>query len=259
MPRWLIVNADDFNLTQGVSRGILDAHRFGVVTSTTIMVNLPGLETSRTLAQTHPRLGMGLHLNLTFGPPVLPPEKVRSLLDDSGRFVRNHDRLREAGDPSEIRQELTAQVEKFRVTFGRSPSHLDTHHHIHRYPRILEAVLDLAIGLGVPVRACTPEMAVRIRVARLPAVDRAEGDVGPEPYWTTERLLALLATLQEGVTELICHPGYADASLSESSYSTQREGELRALCDPRVGRALEAAGIRRIAYTDLDGTDSSRQ
>lgn len=90
-------------------------------------------------------------------------------------------------------------------------------------------------------------------------MDRAEGDVGPEAYWTTERLLALLVTLREGITELICHPGYADAALSASSYCTQREGELRALCDPAVRGALEAAGIRRIAYADLDGTGSSRR
>lgn len=258
MARWLIVNADDFNLTQGVTRGILEAHRSGIVTSTTVLVNLPGLEMSRALAQAHPRLGSGLHLNLTFGSPVLPPRKVHSLVDDTGRFVRDHTRLREAGDPAEIRQELAAQVERFRVVFGQSPSHLDTHHHIHRHPRILEAVLDLAKGSNMPVRAITPEMAARIRENHLPAVDHAQGDVGPEPYWTIQRLLAFLETLQEGVTELICHPGYADAALSTSSYSTQREGELRALCDPTVRVALEGAGIRRIAYAELESTGSSR-
>jgi predicted glycoside hydrolase/deacetylase ChbG (UPF0249 family) len=144
------------------------------------------------------------------------------------------------------------------VVFANSPSHLDTHHHIHRHSRILQAVLDLAAGLGVPVRAIEPAMAARIRDRHLLAVDRAEGDVGPDPYWTTERLLTFLVSLREGVTELICHPGYADAALSASSYSTQREGELRALCDPRVGRALEAEGIRRIAYVDLDGTGPSQ-
>lgn len=256
MTRWLIVNADDFNLTEGVSRGILEAHRSGIVTSTTVMVNLPGLETSRGLAQAHSRLGLGLHLNLTFGPPILPHGKVLTLVDDAGHFIRDHGRLREAGDPSEIRLELAAQVERFQAVFGHPPSHLDSHHHVHRHPQVLDAVLDLAVGLGVPVRAFTPRMAARIRAARLPAVDRVEGDVGPEPYWTTERLLALLGTLQEGVTEFICHPGHADAALSASSYSTQREGELRALCDPAVRGALEAAGIRPIAYADLVGTGS---
>ncbi|HYL80909.1 MAG TPA: ChbG/HpnK family deacetylase [Candidatus Acidoferrum sp.] len=259
MTRWLIVNADDFNLTEGVTRGILEAQQSGIVTSTTVMVNLPGLETSRALARTHSGLGLGLHLNLTFGPPVLPPGRVPTLVDGAGHFLRDHGRLREAGAPAEIRQELAAQVETFRATFGHPPSHLDTHHHIHRHPRILEVILGLAVGLGVPVRAFTPDMAARIRANRLPAVDRAEGDVGPEPYWTIRRLLAFLGTLQEGVTELICHPGYADAALSASSYCTQREGELRALCDPAVRGALETAAIRPITYADLEGIGSSRR
>jgi predicted glycoside hydrolase/deacetylase ChbG (UPF0249 family) len=257
--RRLIVNADDFNLTTGVTRGILEAHRSGIVTSTTVMVNLPGVQQSRDLAQACPLLGLGLHLNLTFGPPVLPSGYVPSLVDGAGHFVRDHGRLREAGDPSEVREELAAQVEKFRATFGHFPSHLDTHHHIHRHPRVFEAVIDLASGLAVPVRAVTPEMTGRIRGGCLPAVDRAEGDVGPEPYWTTERLLAFLASLQDGVTEIICHPGYADAALSASSYCAQREGELRALCDPAVRDALEAADIRRITYADFDGVGWNRR
>ena len=92
MAAYLIVNADDFNLTEGVSRGILEAHRRGIVTSTTVMVNLPGLEQSRSLARQAPRLGVGLHLNLTFGPPVLPAREVPSLVDDSSRFNRTDPR-----------------------------------------------------------------------------------------------------------------------------------------------------------------------
>jgi hypothetical protein len=255
--RCLIVNADDFNLTEGVTRGILEAHCAGIVTSTTVMVNLPGLEGNRDLARACPGLGVGLHLNLTFGPPVLPPDRVSSLVNGAGRFIRDHERLRLAGDLAEIREELTAQVERFRATFGAGPSHLDTHHHIHRHPRIFEEVLNLAAGLGVPVRALTPEMAARIRGRRLPAADRAEGDVGPEPYWTIERVLVFLARLQDGVTEIICHPGHADAALSASSYCAQREGELQALCDPAARDAIETAGIRCLSYADLGGLPAS--
>lgn len=258
MARRLIVNADDFNLTEGTTLGILEAHRSGIVTSTTVMVNLPGLERSRDLARACPRLGMGLHLNLTFGPPLLPPGRVSSLVDGPGRFHRDHSRLRDAGDPGEIREELAAQVESFQAVFGHLPSHLDTHHHIHRHPRVFEAVLDLAAGLCVPVRAVTPEMAARVRARGLPAADGAEGDVGAEPYWTTGRLLAFLDRLQDGVTELMCHPGHADAGLSTSSYSTQREGELHALCDPAVRRALEATDIRCITYAQLGTLDARR-
>lgn len=251
MPPFLIVNADDFNLTEGVSRGILDAHRDGIVTSTTVVVNLPGLERSRDLAGEFPHLGLGLHLNLTFGPPVLPPGRVPSLVDGSGRFVRDPARLRTVGAPAEIRAEWAAQVERFKDVFGSRPTHLDSHHHVHRHPRILETALDLAETLDIPLRALTPEMAQRIRASRLPAVDEMAGDVGPEAFWQPARLVDFLRGLAGGVTELMCHPGYVDDALSVSSYCAQREVELRSLCDPRAKDALAAAGVRCITYGDL--------
>lgn len=259
MPRFLIVNADDFNLTEGVSRGILEAHRHGIVTSTTVMVTLAGLERSRELAREAPRLGVGLHLNLTFGPPALPAARVPSLVDGDGRFVRDPARVGAVGEPSEIRAEWTAQVERFEAVFGRRPMHLDTHHHVHRHSRIFEIALDLAEALGIPLRAFTPDMAQRIRNRRLPAVDRAVGDVGAEAYWTPERLLVLAGTLPEGVTELMCHPGYADGALAVSSYCAQREVERSALCDPRVQDALATAGVQRIDYGDLAAVLAGRR
>lgn len=251
MRRYLIVNADDFNLTQGVSQGIAEAHRRGIVTSTSVLVNLPGLEQSRDLARKVPGLGTGLHLNLTFGRPVLPPDKVPSLVDATGCFIRERGRLATSGDPAQIREELRAQAERFEAIVGHRPGHLDSHHHIHRHPRIFEAVLDLALTLGVPMRAFTPEMAERIRSRHLPAPDRAMGDVGPEAYWTCARLCGVLEGLEAGVTELMCHPGYAEGLGALSSYSGQREAELRALCDPGVERALRASGIQCITYDDL--------
>lgn len=259
MPPFLIVNADDFNLTDGVTRGILAAHRDGIVSSTTVMVNLPGLEKSRDLAREFPRLGLGLHFNLTLGPPVLPPGRVSSLVDGSGRFVRDHARLENAGDLSEIRAEWAAQIERFESVFGRQPTHLDAHHHVHRHARIFEVALDLAERQGLPLRALTPEMVERIRRRRLSAVDRAVGDVGPEAFWQPARLVDFLRGLPPGVTELMCHPGFADDALSLSSYCAQREVELRALCDTRVKEALAAAGIRCIAYGDLAAALASRQ
>lgn len=251
MASFLIVNADDFNLTEGVTRGILEAHRRGIVTSSTVMVNLPGLERSRDLAREASRLGLGLHLNLTFGRPVLPPAKVASLVDGAGSFIRNPGRVGEAGELSEIREELGAQAERFETVFGCRPSHLDTHHHVHRHPRVFEAVLDFAGALGIPLRAFTPEMAERVKRRHLPAADRAVGDVGADAFWQPGSLLAFLQDLPPGVTELMCHPGYADAALAASSYRTQREVELRALCDPRVKDVLKAAGVRCIAYREL--------
>ena len=178
------------------------------------MVNLPGLAASRDLAREVPGLGLGLHVNLTLGAPVLPAHAVPSLVDASGRFVRDRERVGEVGVPSELRDETAAQAKRFEAAFGHRPTHVDTHYHMHRLPRILAAVLEVATDLGLPVRAVTPEMAIQIRRSGLPAVDRMVGDVGPDAYWTPESLVTFIETTQEGVTELMCHPGYADEALS---------------------------------------------
>ena len=258
MATYLIVNADDFNLTEGVTRGILDGHRHGIITSTTVMVNLPGLASSRDLARDAPGLGLGLHVNLTLGAPVLAAGAVPSLVDASGRFVRDRERVGEVGVPSEIRDEAAAQAKRFEEAFGRRPTHMDTHYHMHRLPRVLAAVLEVAADLGLPVRAVTPEMAIQIRRRGLPAADRMVGDVGPDAYWTVERLVTFIQTAEEGVTELMCHPGHADEALSVSTYREQREGELRALCDPRVKAELAAAGVRLINYKELAAVSGHR-
>jgi predicted glycoside hydrolase/deacetylase ChbG (UPF0249 family) len=172
-------------------------------------------------------------------------------VDEGGRFIRDHARLGEAGDPSEVRAEWALQAERFIDVFRGRPTHLDTHHHVHRHPRIFEVALELAERLDLPLRALTPEMSECIRGHRLPAVDRTVGDAGPEAFWQSARLVDFFRSLSGGVTELMCHPGYADDALSVSSYRAQREVELHALCDPRVKDALAAAGVRCIAYGEL--------
>jgi predicted glycoside hydrolase/deacetylase ChbG (UPF0249 family) len=151
----------------------------------------------------------------------------------------------------EIRAEIAAQARRFEEVFGRRPTHLDTHYHMHRLPRVLVAVLDVAGELGVPVRALSPEMAALIRGRGLSAADRVAGEVGPNAYWTTERLREFICRMEEGVTELMCHPGYTDEALSVSSYNAQREDELRALCDPEGRATFAAAGVQLIHYGAL--------
>jgi predicted glycoside hydrolase/deacetylase ChbG (UPF0249 family) len=247
----LLVNADDFNLTAGVSRGIVEAHRRGIVTGTTALVNLPGLAASREAAAAVPGLDVGLHFNLTLGPPVLPPERVVSLLDAAGRFRRDPDRFVACGDPGEIRAELTAQLERFLTLFGRAPTHLDSHHHIHRHPRVLEAVLQVAEASRLPVRPTPPEVGALLRRRGIPTVDRTLGDITEAALRDPGRLAELLSTLPDGVAELICHPGYQDADLAVSRYAAEREQELHALCEPAVRRAVTAAGIRLIGFRSL--------
>ncbi len=128
----LIVNADDFGLTAGVSRGILEAHTNGIVTSTTLLVNR-AIPPAQVEELKDSALGVGVHLNLTLGTPVADPKRVPSLVDAEGRFVRDAREAAARAKADEARIELGTQIDVFRRIMGRFPTHLDTHHHVGRH------------------------------------------------------------------------------------------------------------------------------
>ena len=249
--RRLIVNADDFGLTAGVSRGILEAHRRGIVTSTTLIAN-PRLDGAMLDGLKASRLGVGLHLNLTLGEPVSPAEEIPSLLDAGGKFVR--DPLRQAAEakPEEVVLELRAQMAVFIRLLGRKPTHLDSHHHVGRHRPIRDVVFALAEELGVPVR-CQDEETRRAAGERgLRTPEHFFGESGPDPYWSSGRLLAHLAALPDGVSEFMTHPGYFDQNLEYSRYGRQREVELGGLTDPAVGEVVRTRGIHLCHFGGLE-------
>ncbi len=251
--RFLVVNADDFGLTAGVSRGIVEAHHLGIVTSTTALANLlpqPELDAE---AAGLPGLGMGLHLNLTWGTPVSPPEAVPTLVDGDGRLRRDPSCLAEAAEIDEIRREADAQIEAFGRRFGRAPTHLDSHHHVHRLPRVMEVVMSVALAARLPLRSQDAGLREGLRRRGVRTLDHFVGDAGADPYWTTERLLDTLSALAVGVTELMCHPGRYDDALAYSRYGRQREIELAALCDPEARATIERLDIRLCHFGTLPG------
>lgn len=237
--RTLIVNADDFGLTRGVSAGILAAHRHGIVTSTTVLVTAsPDREQ---LAQARDAgLGLGLHVNLTFGRPLT---RGRSLVDGGGAFVRDPRRAAAAADPRDVRREVEAQVERFERLVGRPPTHLDTHHHVGLHPPVRDVVLGVAGALGVPVRSQDAEARVRARSAGLRTTDHFFGESGPDAYWSPARTLQHLRALPPGVSEFMAHPGRFDDDLGYSRYGRQREVELAGLGTPAARAAASALGI----------------
>jgi predicted glycoside hydrolase/deacetylase ChbG (UPF0249 family) len=250
--RCLIVNADDFGLTGGVSRGILRAHRDGLVTSTTVLANLavqPELDAAAAAAG----LGLGLHFNLTWGRPLSPPKTVPSLVDAEGRFGRDLTALEERARPEDVQREGEAQIEAFSRRFGRPPTHLDSHHHVHRLARVMDGVLDVAMAARLPLRSQDPGFRDGVRRHGIATTDHFVGDAASEPYWTIERLLDQLATLPLGVTELMCHPGMFDEDLAYSRYGRQRETELAALCDPEARATVERLDIRLCHFGALHG------
>jgi chitin disaccharide deacetylase len=220
--RRLIVNADDFGLTPGVTRGILAAHRHGIVTSATVMVT-QRVEPGAVAEALDAGLGLGLHVNLTLGRPIT---SGRSLVDAGGKFVRDVRRATARANPRDVEAEVDAQVERFLVLVKRPPTHLDSHHHAALYPPVRDAFLAAARRLGVPVRSEDASARATARARGLTTPDHFFGGSGPAPYWSVHRTLAHLRALPDGVSEFMTHPGFFDAALGWSRYGRQRETEI---------------------------------
>lgn len=244
----LIVNADDLGRTPGINQGVFAAHRRGLVTSATLMVGFPAAREAAEEWARHPRLGVGLHLTLTGGgAPTLPPDRVPSLVDAEGRLPRRPEGL-EGADPEEVLAEARGQLERFRRLAGRDPTHLDSHHHAHRRPEVLAAVIALARESGLPARNAGPAVAEELRRAGVACPDHfIERFFGPQAG--LETLLEILTGLRPGVTELMCHPARVDGELRRtSSYAEEREHELAALTHPRARAAVEEVGIHPVHF-----------
>lgn len=278
MTKKLIVNADDFGRSPGVSRGILEAHRRGIITSTTVMVNQPGVEEQLAEALACPDLGIGLHLVFTAWRPVLPPASVPGLVQRQGRFIDQHTAWSEAEHvpADQLRAEFAAQFERFIALAGRLPDHLDCHHFVHLYPPFFQEYADLAAQHGLPLRVPFPPETefgkatktlsflrgfpgdlVRGMIVSDSALLRARGLSHPDRFVssffgrravTVNHLRQLLDSLAPGTSELMCHPGYADDRLASSTYRAERELELSVLTDPVIIQHVADLGIELVTY-----------
>jgi predicted glycoside hydrolase/deacetylase ChbG (UPF0249 family) len=281
MSKQLIVNADDYGKTEGVTRGIIQAHREGIVTSTTVMMNMPQVEDALRLADDWPDLGMGVHLVFTAWRPLLSPAKVPSLVDEEGRFhsqkatLSNPDRI----DTDELKAELKTQIERFGA-LGREPDHLDCHHFVHLYPPFFAVYVELAEEYGLPMRLPFPpeeewdEAAASMALAHgippdflreiarqdiglvqargIPHPDRFVQSFYGQEALTLENLLGILEGLPEGISELMTHPGLPDGRLlAKSTYAKERERELELLCHPRVKERIGELGIELVDFSVL--------
>lgn len=242
-PRLLIVNADDLGRTSGINAGIFEAHRNGIVSSATLMVASPAAEEAAAALPDHPELGIGLHVTVTGSVPTLPPGQVPTLVDGDGRLPRRPEGLAGA-DPVEMRIEVRSQLERFRELTGRLPTHLDSHHHSHRVPVVLEAVIELARQHHLPVRNASPAVRLRLEAAGLTTTDAfVERFFGAEAR--LEVLLEILRGVGDGATEVMCHPAYPDDALfAESTYAAERRRELDVLTDRAARTALTRLGLR---------------
>ena len=259
----LIINADDLGLTSGVTRGIIDAHLKGVVTSTSALMNSPIIGESLAMAgQKTPALGIGVHLVLTWGKPLLLPDEIPGLVDEQGDFYKFDQLARHVKNlnSDEVRKEWRAQIEAF-LANGSQPDHLDSHHHIsYSSEGLFRIMLDLAREYDLPIRYPSfPDNATAWKSFPAALVEqysiRSPQNCIVSFYGQTvslTNLVGIFSTLPEGVSELMCHLGYTDRELMEgSSYNTVREKEFQLLVSPEVKTAVEKNGVVLSKFSDL--------
>ena len=279
--RRLIVNADDYGLSRGVNTGIIEAAETGVVTSASMIVNLPGFDDAVARARSGPSLSLGLHLNLTTGKPLTAaPSLTRRR---TGQFYPLPLLVARASlgrvDSSEVTRECAAQIDRM-IEVDITPTHLDSHRHIHAHPALWAAVHQAAASRGIPnVRVPTEPFWANARdwratlkktglllCARL-SRDRAQHNPPINFFGLSlqggnsfaARLFALIPKLPLGTTELMTHPGYADSALSEhDGYTWQREEELRVLCSKELRDLVQTSGIELASFGDLTPRAASK-
>lgn len=244
----LIINADDCNLTPGVTEAILGVHKSGIVTSTTFLINLPiaqGIVKELLAAK---KLGLGLHLNVTLGEPVAKKALVKNLLQKDGRFRKQEDYHEKKFPPvKEITEEFKAQMRKFVKTFQRLPTHIDVHHHMHDHRPFLQALSVVAKKHNLPIRwtRLFTEADVRRQLKQIRTTDHFYGNLDPHTYWTEEILRHLLFTLPDGTSEIMCHPGWVDDELCAiSSLTLPREKEFHLFGSKDLRKFITTLGIK---------------
>jgi hopanoid biosynthesis associated protein HpnK len=271
-PRRLIVNADDFGLSASVNQAVIRAHRDGILTTASLMVNEPGCAEAVKLAKENPKLGVGLHLTLLFGHSALSPEKIPGLVNSRGEFIGNSVQvgmkyffkrsLRE-----QLRAEIHAQFEKFRAA-GLPLDHVNGHLHLHLHPVIFKILMEDSEALGIrhlrlarDCLACSRRMSRGHWLYRISTAvifeclsNRARKTLGQKKIRHAqitfgllqdsrvdeEYVLKLLPELPDGDSELYSHP-----SLDKFKH------EFDALVSPRVREQVEKLGIQLIRYQDL--------
>lgn len=289
--RRLIINADDFGLTAGVNRAIVEAHEGGVVSSATLMANGQACDEAIDMAHSRPRLGVGCHVALVDGAPLLDPAQVESLLVNGGgrsgspRFregIAKFGALALLGRLSadEIEAEATAQIRKLQSA-GIAVTHLDSHKHTHMFPGVLRPLLQAAKSCGVGAIRNPFERIQGSQLAASPSLWKRWTEVGilrslakqfreavrEAGVLTPDGTLAIVATgslnerllrlmvdnLPDGTWELVCHPGYNDRDLQAvgSRLQASRERELRILTSPSTRDLLAANQVEVISFREF--------
>ena len=262
----LIINSDDYGRTPEISHGIREAHLHGVVTSTTCMMNIPTTADDIAIAlKEAPNLGMGVHLVLTMGRPISAPDSVPSIVDENGNFFKYTPLVEHLTtlNMDEVKKEWRSQIEAFIKASGRKPTHIDSHHHSSYFsPNLFRGMLELAQEYDCAIRFPFTDVSSEIEetAKHVPDLMQEFNPRRPDVFFvnfydktaTEDDLLRIISSVEEGKSEIMCHPGYVDdAFAKESVYNFQRERELKILTDAAIKQAIEAQNIKLITFADL--------
>lgn len=275
----IIVNADDFGRHEKINAAVEQALCRGCLRSATLMPGGKAFEHGVDIGKRHPDLGVGIHLTLVNGFPVLPPGEIPSLVtgdgvfyDDYGTFFKRYVSGKVRFD--EVRAELAAQIAKVEGT-GLAPTHLDSHQHLHHLPGIFGIVLELASAAGIKrLRLSRGNLSEDISgnsivgrvglsvLARIAAIKaKSNGFVMPEHFAgivageavTESYLFNLFERHEKGTTEIMLHPGTDNTVLrSDCRWDHDFEAELRAVTSAQVLNKMKAIGIEAVNYRSLE-------
>ena len=289
MPPRLIINADDFGLTPGINRAVIELHQAGVLTSATLMATGPAFEDAVALALANPKLGVGCHLVLVDGMPLSHAESIPTLLGADGKTFRPsaidfaQAALRGTIRAEDIAREALAQIQKLQRA-GIDVTHIDSHKHTHLFPSVASTVFHIANRCGVP--AMRNPIEPRWSSSMAPTLTRRlwlrmfenfaepfqkltrearnaelipDGTLGIAATGTVDAIIlrrmldCLVANHPDSIYELLCHPGYNDADLDRQAtrLRASREVECTALLEVLPEYSRTQHGVDLIHYGSL--------
>lgn len=273
----IILNADDFGRHTLINRAVERGVRDGILRSATLMPGGAAFDDAAALAARTPTLGVGIHLTLVNGNPVLPPAEIPSLVTEAGVFVDDHTAfavrlLRGAVSLAEVRAELAAQLRRVEAA-GIHPTHADSHQHMHVLPGVIDIALDLCAAAEIPAMRAprAPLFAgnfggigqligragLSVLARRAAAKAKARGIRTPDHFAgivageavDTAALTQIAGKLRDGTTEVMLHPGTDNTVLiRDCLWQHDFEAELAALSAPTVRTALAAAGAEIVNF-----------
>lgn len=218
----LIVNADDFGYSKGINEGIIKGYKEGIITSSSLMVYGKAVKDAVEIAKKNPGLGLGLHFQIE---------------DYDWNLLWQLKKVIAATLIEDTKKEFHNQIRLFKDLTGKNPDHIDGHHHVHRMPRVYQFVHSYCKKNNIPMRG-------DVNFIRSFFVDPHTKAITPKS------LIDILKNLPDGNSELMCHPGFVTPDL-KSSYSDERELELKTLISPEVKMEIKKLGIKLINWGDI--------